>query len=265
MKIALIQMGMTPDEGENLQKSLQKMEEAAKQGANLVLFPELQLSPFFPQHAQSDATRYLMTIDSAAIQKIKQKAHELDLVTIPNFYLKEPAGNYDACPVINNDGKIMGISRMVHIVQVEYFYEQDYYTPAEDGFKVYNTAAGKIGVVICFDRHFPESIRSCVLQGAEIIVIPTAIIIGEPVEKFEWEVRLAAWQNNVFIAMCNRVGTEDAVTFCGGSMLIDPDGEVLAQAGETEEILMSEIDFDRIEQSRKERQFLALRRPESYI
>jgi predicted amidohydrolase len=265
MKIALIQMKMTDDVNENFQKSIWFMEKVAQENANLVLFPELQLSPFFPQHSKSDVSQYLMTLNSDAVKNLQNKAAELGLVTIPNLYLKDHSGNYDACPVIDHHGLIMGISKMVHIVQIKHFYEQDYYTPSDEGFKVYETQAGKIGVVICFDRHFPESIRSCVLQGAQLIVIPTAIVNGEPLEKYEWEIRLAAWQNNVFLAMCNRVGTEDAVTFCGGSLVIDPDGEIIARAGDQEEILLADIDYARIEQSRKERQFLALRRPESYL
>ncbi len=174
MKIALIQMHMSSDMLKNLDKSLKRMEQAAETGAELIVFPELQLSPFFPQNRAGDASAYGLNIDHEFLLKIREKSSSLGIVTIPNIYLKEESGSYDACPVIENTGEILGISKMVHIVQIPQFYEQDYYTPSDTGFKVYDTSAGKIGVVICFDRHYPESIRSCVLQGAQIIVIPTA-------------------------------------------------------------------------------------------
>ena len=116
---------------------------------------------------------------------------------------------YDASLVINADGSLLGVSKMVHIVQAPLFHEQDYYTPLDSGFETYTTQAGIVGVVICFDRHYPESIRTCVLKGAQIIVIPTANIKGEPLELFEWELRVPAMQNEVVIALCNRVGVED--------------------------------------------------------
>jgi len=265
MKIALVQMKMNHDLKANLKNSLASMEKAAENGANLIVFPELQLSPFFPQRPAGDTVQYQVTIDHESVEKIRAKSTELGTVTIPNIYLKEKSGMYDACPVIEKTGKVLGISKMVHIVQIPQFYEQDYYEPSDTGFRVYDTSAGKIGVVICFDRHYPESIRTCVLQGAQIIVIPTAIVKGEPLETFEWEVRLAAWHNNVFIAMCNRVGIEDEMNFCGGSLVVDPDGTVIAQADDSEQILFADIDFSLINSSREKRDFLSLRKPDSYL
>ncbi len=166
--------------------------------------------------------------------------------------------------MIDADGSLLGVSKMVHIVQAPCFYEQDYYTPSDTGFHVYDTAAGKIGVVICFDRHFPESIRSCTLKGAQLIVIPTANVKDEPLEMFEWEVRIPAMQNGVFIAMCNRVGLEGEMHFCGESIVIDPNGDIVAKADDTEQILYADIDFGMIVEVRKNRPFLELRRPGEY-
>ena len=98
---------------------------------------------------------------------------------------------------------------MEHIAQNKNFYEQDYYTLAKDGFKVFSTPFGKTGIVICFDRHLPENIRTCALKGADLVIVPTANTKAEPMELFEWEIRVQAMQNQVFIAMCNRVGMED--------------------------------------------------------
>lgn len=97
---------------------------------------------------------------------------------------------------------------MVHVAQAEKFYEQDYYTPSDDGFKVFDTIYGKIGIVVCFDRHYTESIRTEMLMGADLIVVPTVNTKAEPSEMFEWELRVQAFQNSVAVAMCNRVGTE---------------------------------------------------------
>ena len=97
--------------------------------------------------------------------------------------------------MIDSNEGLVGVSKMVYVYQANKFYEQDYYTPSEDGFKVYDTPFGKIGIVICFDRHLPESIRSCAKQGAELIIIPTANTLDEPMEMFEWEIRVQAYQN----------------------------------------------------------------------
>lgn len=99
--------------------------------------------------------------------------------------------------MIDSNEGLVGVSKMVYVYQANKFYEQDYYTPSEDGFKVYDTPFGKIGIVICFDRHLPESIRSCAKQGAELIIIPTANTLDEPMEMFEWEIRVQAYQNIV--------------------------------------------------------------------
>jgi len=153
---------------------------------------------------------------------------------------------------------------MVHIVQAEGFYEQDYYTPSDSGFKVYDTAIGKVGVVICFDRHYPESIRSCVLQGAEIVIIPTANTKDEPLQMFEWELRVPAMQNSVFIAMCNRVGLEGKMDFRGESIVVDPNGKVIVKANDQEQIVFADIDIDLASKIKNQKPYFKLRRPEAY-
>ena len=147
---------------------------------------------------------------------------------------------------------------MVHIAQAEHFYEQDYYTPSDDGFRVYDTPFGTIGIVICFDRHLPDGIRSCAAQGAELVLIPTANIAGEPLELFQWEVRVQAFQNTVFAAMCNRVGPEGEVTFVGQSLVAGPDGSLRLLAGESEELLVTEIPLEEARQARRNRPWLTL-------
>ena len=262
MRIALAQMTMEESWEANLEKSLASMREASSNGAELICFPELQFSPFFPQFPGGDASRYAMRIDHPAMRAIQQACRELGLIAIPNLYLDEGGKRYDASPVIERDGTILDISKMVHIVQMPFFYEQDYYAPSDVGFQVYHTSAARVGVVICFDRHYPESIRACALQGAQLIVIPTTIVKGEPLELFEWELRVAAVQSGVFIAMCNRVGLEHDMEFCGESLVVGPRGDVVAKADDCEQVLYAEIDLDLMEKSREARPYLKLRRPE---
>ena len=264
MRIGLAQMSMTEDVEENVTGAIGAMEEAARQGCDVISFPEVQFTPFFPQYLGKDVTDYALGMEDPAIERLRRVCRDLGLVCIPNLYLQEGDRRYDASPVIDADGAVLGISKMVHVVQAPRFYEQDYYTPSDSGFHVCNTAAGRIGVVICFDRHFPESIRTSVLKGAQLIVIPTANTRAEPGDLFEWEMRVAAMQNGVFIAMCNRVGLEGEMDFCGESLVVDPNGEVVAKADDREQLLLADIDLAMVEICRQSRPFLALRRPEHY-
>ena len=258
-------MSMLEDLEANVEKSLELLEAAAAKGAHVVIFPELQFSPFFPQYENRRASIYAIGIDHPAVRRMQEACKRLGVVAVPNFYLEEGRNRFDASLVIDADGEILGISKMVHIVQMPGFYEQDYYTPSATGFRVYPTRFGKIGVVICFDRHYPESLRSCALQGAQLVVIPTAIVNGEPLEVFEWEVRIPAMQNSLYVAMCNRVGLEGEMDFCGGSMLADPNGGLVAKADHSEQILYADYDLELQAKAAAERPYIPLMRPEAYF
>ena len=143
-----------------------------------------------------------------AMKEAGDTCRKNQIMAVPNIYLLENERPYDASILINKNGKILGIQKMVHIAQADKFFEQDYYTPSDDGFKVFETEFGKLGIVICFDRHYPESIRTEALKGADLILIPTVNTKAEPSEMFEWELRVQAFQNSTIIAMCNRVGAE---------------------------------------------------------
>ena len=163
MKIALAQMSMTDKIEENLNKSLNFCDKA--KDCDLLFFPEIQLSPFFPQYQNKNVEKYCLYESSSEIQKIKEKAKEHSIYISPNVYMSIENKKYDTSLWINRQGNIVDKAKMVHIAQAENFYEQDYYTPSDDGFKVFDTEYGKVGVVICYDRHLPESIRTCVLKG----------------------------------------------------------------------------------------------------
>lgn len=264
IKIALVQMSMSENMEKNMEKAFAYIEEASNNGADLICFPELQFYKFFPQYSKLDVNDCALDINCNVIQRMQEKCKQFNIAIVPNFYLEENGNRYDASPFIDRDGKILGVSKMVHIVQANQFFEQDYYTPSEEGFKVYDTSIGKIGIVICFDRHYPESIRSCALQNADLIIIPTANTKEEPLEMFEWELRIPANQNSVFIAMCNRVGLEENMNFAGESLVVNPDGKVLAKADDKEQILYCDICMKESTENRNKKPYFALRRPDKY-
>ena len=265
MKIALAQMKMKPTVKENAAQSIKYIKQAAQNKADLICFPELQLSPFFPQYPDSCADKYLMKIEDQIISEMQRACAENKIAAVLNLYLWENGRSYNVSPMIDTDGSILGLSKMVHIVQYKNFYEQDYYTPADTGFQVYDTTLGKIGIVICFDRHFPESIRSCSWQGADLIVVPAAITTEDNLVLFDWEIRVASLHNSVFMAMCNRTGREDAMDFSGGSIVTDPSGSLVVKADQAEQLLYATIDLSESPQARQQKQYIQLLRPDMYL
>ena len=256
MRLAMAQMSLNKNIGDNLRKTIDYMKSAAEKMSDLVLFPEIQLSPFFPQYHNHDASKYLMTLDSPEIKTIQACCKQYRLYASPNVYLHLNGRNYNASLMIDSNGDIAGISKMVNIFQAKNFYEKDYYSASDDGFKVFDTPFGKIGIVICFDRHIPESIRTCALNKADLIIIPTANHSKEPMELFEWEIRVQAFQNLSYIAMCNRVGTEGEINFCGQSLIASPDGTLLIKADETEGLLIADIPIEEAAKAKEERNWL---------
>lgn len=210
MKLALCQMRMSADEQTNLERGLDALHRAAAAGADLIVYPELQLHLFFPQYEGRDAADKLLTLESPIVRHFQDACRAEGIMAAPNFYLREAGGCFDTTILIGADGALIGRQKMVHIAQAPQFYEQDYYTPSDDGFLVFDTPHGCIGVVVCFDRHYPESIRTEALMGADLILIPTANTMAEPLELFDWEIRVQAFQSSVAVAMCNRAGLEGA-------------------------------------------------------
>ena len=256
MKLAMAQMKMSDNVTENLSATLRLMERAARKGAELVFFPELQLSPVFPAEAGQDASCWQMDAEGEEIRAIREKCRELGIYASPNVYLRQGRQRYDASMMIDACGEIRGISKMVHIAQAEHFYERDYYTPSDTGFRVYDTPMGCVGIVICFDRHIPDAIRSCARQGAELVIIPTANVLGEPMEMFEWELRVQAFQSSCYVAMCNRVGQEGELTFAGESLVCDPEGTLLLKAGAVENLFFMDLPLEQVRKVRRKRPYL---------
>ena len=266
-RIALIQQHATQDKEENLARGLRALETAAREGANICCYAELAFEPFYPQHkAGPDAAAKAEPVPGPMTDAFAPKARELGVVVVLNLFELDGASTYDCSPVIDADGALLGKTRMVHITDYACFHEQGYYTPGETGAPVYATRAGKIGVAICYDRHYPEYMRALALAGAELVVVPQAGAAGEwPEGLFEAELRVAAFQNGYFTALCNRVGKEDRLTFAGESFVCAPDGTVIARAPEGKDhLLFADLDFKLIAKSHARQLFLRDRRPELY-
>ena len=270
MKIALIQQHASGDRAANLERGLAAARRAAAQGAAVICFAELAFDRFYPQvPASLDSLDLAETVPGPTTDVFCQLAAELEVVIVLNVFEKDavnPQQAFDSSPVIDTDGTILGISRMVHITEYEFFHEQGYYTPGDRGAPVFDTRYGRIGVAICYDRHYPEYMRALAVRGAELVIVPQAGAVGEwPAGLYEAEMRVAAFQNGYFTALCNRVGAEEHLTFAGESFVCSPDGRVVARAGEgTDEILFCEIDLATCDQSHARRLFLRDRRPELY-
>ena len=265
MKIALVQQHASSDTEENLARGLKHFDEAAAAGAGLVCFAELAFEPFYPQRvASGDVSHRAQTIPGPITNAFVERARRHGVVTVLNLFERAGAHTYDASPVIDADGRLLGVTRMLHITDYPCFHEQGYYTPGDTGVKVYETRVGRIGVSICYDRHYPEVMRALALKGAELVVVPQAGAVGEwPDGLYEGEMRVAAFQNGYFVALCNRVGAEECLEFAGESFVCAPDGTVVARAAQAkDEILYADIDLAACAGSHARQLFLRNRRPE---
>jgi N-carbamoylputrescine amidase len=267
MKIAAIQQHATRDKAENIARGLANLETAARQGAQLACYAELAFEWFHPQKPADGSVKTLAEpVDGPLVQAFQRKARELGIVTVINLFERDGNDTYDSSPVIDADGTLLGVTRMVHITEYACFHEQGYYTPGNTGAPVYRTRAGNIGVAICYDRHFPEFMRALAVGGADLVIVPQAGAVGEwPEGLYEGEMRVAAFQNGYYTALCNRVGEEECLTFAGESFVCDPNGVVIARAGQgRDEILYADVDFSRNAHSHARQLFMKHRRPELY-
>ena len=267
MRIALVQQHAGADREANRRRGLEAVAAAARQGAQAVVFAELAFEPFYPQEqARPELLALAEPIPGETTERFARLARDLGVVIVLNLFERDGDRTFDSSPVIDADGRLLGRTRMVHITDYPCFHEQGYYTPGDSGAPVYDTRFGRIGVAICYDRHYPEYLRALALGGAQLVVVPQAGAVGEwPEGLFEAEMRVAAFQNGYFTALCNRVGEESCLTFAGESFVCDPAGKVLARAGAlTEETLLCDLDLAEVEASHARQLFLRDRRPELY-
>ncbi|MEW5982188.1 MAG: carbon-nitrogen hydrolase family protein [Acidobacteriota bacterium] len=266
MRIALVQYKVTDRHDINVARGLDAVAEAAAAGARLVAFPELAFTPFFPccrpeGRAPVDAAE---PVPGPTTDRFCRLAADLGVVLVLNLYEREGDRAYDSSPVIDADGRLLGTTRMLHVAQMPHFYEQDYYTPGDHGMPVYDTTAGRVGVAICYDRHYPEVMRSLGFQRADLVVVPQAGMVGEwPEGLYEAELRVAAFQNGYFTALANRVGAEPTLTFAGESFVCGPTGTVLARGPAARDALVyADLDYGELAQCHARQLFDRDRRPE---
>ncbi len=267
MRLALVQQRATPDHRANVARGLAALETAAAAGAKLVCFAELAFEPFYPQRpAGPDFASLAQPVPGPVTEAFQRKAAEHGVVVVINLFERDGHRTFDSSPVIDADGRLLGCTRMIHITEYACFHEQGYYTPGDTGAPVYDTAVGRVGIAICYDRHFPEYMRALALGGADLVVVPQAGAVGEwPEGLYESELQVAAFQNGYFTALCNRVGEEERLTFGGESFVCAPNGSVIARAPALEEtILYAEVDLAKVQRSHARQLFMKHRRPELY-
>ena len=278
-KVALVQMKMESEPKKNLNKAITNIKLAQKRGANIVCLPELFLSHYFCQEEKHDNFDLAEKIPGPTTKILSDLAKKIKIIIIVPLFEKKVSGLYhNSCVVIDEQGKILGNYRKMHIPDDPQYYEKFYFTPGDLGFKSFNTKHGTIGTLICWDQWFPEAARLTALKGAEIIFYPTAIG-WHPREKQEFgQSQLNAWltiqrshaiANGVFVVSVNRVGTEGShgklIEFWGNSIVFDPNGNIIAEAKkQKEEIIMCSLDLKKVEKTRQHWPFLRDRRIDQY-
>ena len=275
IKIAATQMPCTWNRQATLDKADHLVREAAQKGANIILLQELFETPYFCQLQKFQYMELATTLEeNPAVEHFKKLAKELDVVLPISFF--ERAGNtqFNSIAIIDADGEILGVYRKTHIPDGLPYAEKFYFTPGDTGFKVWNTKYGRIGVGICWDQWFPETARSLALQGAEILLFPTAIGSEPTLEKdsrIHWRNTMAghAAANMMPVVASNRIGREtdedSEMTFYGSSFIADNHGEIVEQADDcTETVLVHEFDLDELARERRAWGIFRDRRPEMY-
>lgn len=268
MRIALGQIHGTENVDTNRATVTRMAYEAAKSGATLFVLPEMSVLDFFPRipHRYEYFDR-AESIPGPTTEWFQDLARDTRMWIVFNHYERSPAGlYYDTSVVIDDRGDIEGRQRMMHLAEEPGYNEKFYYTPGNDRYNVFKMGEWCFGIAICYDRHFPEVFRAFVLQGAHLVLVPTAVSHSEPfAETYELEMRAAAVTHGVYIAMANRVGPEPPLNFIGRSMVVDPFGRVSKTLGEEENaVLVVDLDIDTVRRARIMYPFLRDRRPETY-
>ena len=285
-RIGLVQMSCSPDPAANLDKAADRVREAARQGANVVCLPELFTAQYFCQREDIALFDLAESIPGPSSERLAAVAREEHVVVVASLFERRAPGLYhNTAAILEADGTLAGLYRKMHIPDDPLYYEKFYFTPGDLGFRAFNTSAGNIGTLVCWDQWYPEGARITALQGANVLFFPTAIG-WHPAEKAEFgEAQYDAWQtiqrshaiaNGVYVGAVNRVGHENGdirgnrvegagLEFWGGSFIADPFGRILAIAPhDREDILIGEIDLRALEDQRRNWPFLRDRRIDAY-
>jgi beta-ureidopropionase len=273
VRVAITQTTWTGDKESMIAKHEQFARDAAAQGAKIICFQELFYGPYFGITEDPKYYDFAEPADGPTVQRFQKLAKELGMVMVlPIYEEDQPGVYYNTAVVVEADGSILGKYRKHHIPHLEKFYEKFYFRPGNLGYPVFDTSVGKVGVYICYDRHFPEGWRELGLNGAQIVFNPNATKPGLSNRLWDLEQATAAAANGYFVAAPNRVGKEDneygdlAVQFYGTSQFADPQGNFVGERGssEQEEVVIRDLDLDMIRQVRNQWQFYRDRRPDSY-
>ncbi len=283
VKVAAIQMKCDKELNNNIDNADKLVREASQKGANIILLPELFERQYFCQERRYEYYDYATSVnDNTAVNHFRKVAGELSVVIVISFYEKDINVLYNSAAVIDSDGTVLGIYRKTHIPDDHYYQEKFYFTPGNTGFKVFDSAYGRIGVGICWDQWFPETARILANKGADIILFPTAIG-SEPILDVDssghWRrvMQGHAAANIIPVAAANRYGSEkvepcDAngmqsseLVFYGHSFLTDSTGEILESEDNLKDaVLVAEYDFEEIRKDRLSWGLFRDRRPEMY-
>ena len=269
---ALLQASWTGDKESMIQVHEQAARDAAAQGAQVLCFQELFYGPYFCQVQDIKHYSYTEKIPDGPTTKLMQelaKKHGMVLI-VPMYEEDDTASGiyYNTAAVIDADGQYLGKYRKTHIPHVKGFWEKFYFRPGNTGYPVFDTAVGKVGVYICYDRHFPEGARALGLNGAELVFIPSATSRG--LSEYLWRVEQVshALANGYYVGTINRVGVEPLGDddFYGQSYFVDPRGQFVGDVGDPhdEELLVRDLDMDQITEVRQLWQFYRDRRPDAY-
>jgi N-carbamoylputrescine amidase len=285
--VALIQMACSPDPNTNVKRALNYVTDAAGAGAKLVCLPELFRSQYFCQREDVAFFDLAEPVPGPTTEALATAARETGVVIVaPVFERRAPGLYHNSLVVFDADGESRGLYRKMHIPDDPAYYEKFYFTPGDLGFPAFDTAVGRVGALICWDQWYPEGARLTALRGAQALFYPTAIG-WHPHEKEQWgSAQRDAWRtmqrshaiaNGLYVAAVNRVGHETlalpdgsgsegpGIEFWGSSFLADPFGAIVAEASvDREEILLAEIDPQRIEDTRRNWPFLRDRRVDAY-
>ncbi len=270
VRAALVQQKWTGDKDSMIKNAVSALRDAAGQGAQVACLQELFYGPYFCQ--VQDPQWYAWTEevpDGPTVRLMQDVAREHHMVLIVPVYEREQEGvYYNTAAVIDADGTFLGKHRKNHIPQVTGFWEKFYFRPGNLGYPVFDTAVGRIGVYICYERHFPEGWRALGLAGAKIVFNPSATSRGLSEYLWKLEQPAAAVANEYFVGAINRVGIEPLGDddFYGQSYFADPRGQIIggAASGSQEEVLVRDLDMDLLEEVRHQWQFYRDRRPDSY-
>ena len=283
VKVAALQFSCSKDVQENINKAEKMVREAADNGASIILLPELFERQYFCQEKRYDYYDYALPLEeNPAVNRFKEVAKELGVVIPVSFYERDIDRLFNTVAMIDANGSVLGIYRKTHIPDDHFYQEKFYFTPGDTGFKVFDTRFGRIGVGICWDQWFPETARCMAVQGAEMLLYPTAIG-SEPILDVDssghWRrvMQGHAAANLMPVVAVNRIGVEtvepckenagqsSSLEFYGCSFIADATGDIIASAKQEETILYGEFDLDALKEDRLSWGLFRDRRPETYV